>query len=122
LRDSRRARGPLLTVFDASPQARRGLAAATRLARALGSELVILAPVGSGTSDRSARVEAERWLAAEQVAGIALPVRAERTSVLAAARAHRGILLVLPLQVAAEWSPDISALAADAPCPLVIAR
>jgi hypothetical protein len=117
-----RAQGPLLSVFDATPQARRGLAATTRLARMMGSELVILVPAGNTAALRSARKEAEDWLAAEQATGCALPLRLEHGSVMAAARLQRGVLLLVPMPVAAEWSADISALATDAPCPLVIAR
>jgi len=119
---SPRAQGPLLSVFDATPQARRGLAATTRLARMMGSELVILVPAGNTTALRSARNQAEDWLAAEHATGCTLPLRLEYGSVMGAARLQRGVLLVVPMPVAVEWSADISALATDAPCPLVIAR
>jgi hypothetical protein len=66
--------------------------------------------------------EAENWLAAEQAEGLALPTRLEYGSVMAAARSHGAMLLVLPAPIASAWSRDSSALATDAPCTLVIAR
>jgi hypothetical protein len=117
-----RARGPLLTVFDATPPAQRGLAAAARLARRTGSELVVLVPAGNHAAGRSARTEVEEWLAAESVAGIAVPIHIDRASVMAVARARRCALLVLPAPLASAWSVDIGLLADAAPCPLVIAR
>jgi hypothetical protein len=117
-----RARGPLTTVFDTTSPAWRALAATTRLARTTGSELVILVPAGNAASARSARKEAEEWIGAGEAAGVALPIRLEHRSVMAAARAHRSVVLVLPVSVASRWSVDVSALATDAPCPLVIAR
>jgi hypothetical protein len=119
---SSRTSGPLLAVFDATPQAQRGLAATTRLARKMGSELVVLVPAGNTAAIRSARQQAEDWLAAEQSGGRALPVRLEHGSVIAAVRSHKAVLLVLPVPLATQWLADISALAADAPCPLVLAR
>ena len=117
-----RARGPLVTVFDTSSAAWRALAATARLARTTGSELVILVPAGNAESARSARKEAEEWLAASAVPGVASPIHLEHGSVVAAARAHRAVVLVLPVSIASRWSVDVPALAADAPCPLVIAR
>jgi hypothetical protein len=115
-------RGPLLSVFDATPAAQRGLAAAIRLARRTGSELVILVPAGNGAAGRSARREAEEWLRTEAIAGIALPGPLDRGGVLAVARARRCALVVLPVPLVAGWSVDIALLADAAPCPLVLAR
>lgn len=117
-----RKRGPLLSVFDATPAAQRGLAAAMRLAHRTGSELVILVPDGNGAASRSARREAEEWLRTEGVTGFALPGLLDRAGVLAVARARRCALVVLPAPLVAEWSVDLALLADAAPCPLVLAR
>lgn len=116
------ARAPLLTVFDATPSAERGLAAAMRLARRTGRELVILVPAGGGATSRSARREAEDGLAAEGIAGVAVASTLDRGNVLAEARARRSALVVLPASLVARWTEDVALLADAAPCPLVIAR
>ena len=119
---SARTRGPLMTVFDASPASRRGLAAAARLANRNEREVVVLVPAADRGDARSLRTEAESALAANRATGVALPTRLERGDVMATARSRRCALLVLPGPLVALWSPDIASIAGGAPCPLVIAR
>ena len=128
---ARRAAGGMpssvAVIFDASAASLRGLAAATGLARTLERELLILVPRGDAAAapsatQRSAGEQARDWLAAEGVAGTAVPLAPTRDALLAAVRVHGGSLLALPAATLAAFATDLAALAADAPCTLILVR
>jgi hypothetical protein len=114
-------------IFDASAASVRGLAAATGLARTLERELLILVPRGGVTTEpsateRAASEQAREWLAAERVAGAAVLLAPNRDALFAAVRIHGGSLLALPAATLAAFATDLAALAADAPCTLILVR
>jgi hypothetical protein len=107
-------------LFDASAPAQRGLAAATRLARAIQRELLILVPQ-SGTA-AAADDEARSWLAAERLAGEALRLPPTAEALFALLRAHGGSTLTLPAAALSALAGDLAALVEDAPCALILVR
>jgi hypothetical protein len=118
--ERQRARQPVGAVFDTSPAARRGLAAATRLAHALGRDLLILVPDGSAGSQ--AEREALAWLAAEAIAGRAVGLPHAPGLLRATLRGHPTSMLAVPAPEAAALAMDLAVLAAEMACPLVIVR
>ncbi len=128
---ARRTRGAMpasvAVIFDASAASLRGLAAATGLARMLERELLILVPRGGAATEpsateRSAGEQARDWLVAEGVAGAAVTLAPTRDALYAAVRIHGGSLLALPAATLAAFATDLAALAADAPCTLILVR
>jgi len=113
---------PVAALFDASAGGLRGLAAATRLARAIDRELLILVPRSEGAGPCVASDEARAWLAAEQVAGRALPLPPTAAALFAAVRAHGGATLAMPVSALAALAVDLAALATDAPCTVILVR
>jgi hypothetical protein len=116
----RAARRPVAALFDASEGAQRGLAAATRLARTIGRELLILVPRSGADDDASD--EARAWLAAEGLAGRALPLPRTAAALFAAVRTHGGATLALPVSALTALAVDLAALAAGAPCTVILVR
>lgn len=118
----RARRRSVAVLFDASAAAQRGLVAATRLARAVDSELLILLPQGRAAASAAARDQAQAWLAAEQLAGHAVPLAPTVADLFAAVRAHGGSSLALPVPALSMIRADLAALAGDAPCTLILVR
>lgn len=114
--------GPVVALFDASPEALRALAATTQLARALGRKLVVLVPAGEGKAHRALRQRAREWLAAEQVDGLVVPLTAVHSALVEAMRARRGGVLALPASALSARHVTLAMLVADLCCPLVIVR
>ncbi len=121
-RDSSRLSRQLITIFDASPEALRALAATTLLARALSCTMLILVPDDGDAGSRGAFQAARDWLTSEEIAGFALPLAADQHLLEAAARSPKVVLVALPAPILKQWPIDIAALAAAVRCPLVIAR
>jgi hypothetical protein len=111
---------PVGALFDASAAARRGLAAATRLARAAERSLLVLIP--GGPAARAAEAEARAWLAGEAIPGRTLVLPPTHSGLHAALRGHRTSILTVPAPETAVVATDLAALAAELACPLVIVR
>ncbi len=114
--------GPVAVLFDASPEARRALVAATRFARALSCALLILVPGNDAAPQRAVLKRAREWLAAEGIGGVALALAPDQRALIAAVRARGGLVLTLPEPALAAWPLDLAALVTAIACPLVIAR
>jgi nucleotide-binding universal stress UspA family protein len=111
---------PVAALFDASPAARKTLAVAAGLARAVERELLVFVPVGRGAIE--AEAEARAWLAGEGISGRTLLLPPGPGPLLAALRAQRTAMLAMPAPETATLAMDLAALAADMLCPLVIVR
>ena len=114
--------GPVVSLFDASPEALRALAATTRLARTLSRTLVILVPAGEGKAQRAVRQRALEWLAAERVEGVVAPLTAAHPALVEAMRARHGRVLALPASALARRQVTLAMLVADLACPVIIVR
>ncbi len=114
--------GPVVSLFDASPEALRALAATTRLARALARKLVILVPAGEGKAQRALGQRAREWLAAEQVEGVVVPLTGAHSALVEAMRTRRGRVLALPASALSARQVTLAMLVADLTCPVVIVR
>ncbi len=112
----------MAALFDASPEAVRALAAATRLARALSRTLIVLVPAGEGPAHRSARQKAREWLAAEQVEGVVVPLAVALSSLVDVVRLRRGRMLALPASALSARRLRLATLVAELTCPVVIVR
>jgi hypothetical protein len=117
-----RVRRPVAVLFDASPPGRRGLAAATRYARAIQRELLILVPHADPAILNAARTEASAWLAAQAQAGRALPLAPTADALFAVLRTLGGSALALPESTLGALNVDVEALAAGAPCTIILVR
>jgi len=114
--------GPIATLFDASAGAQRALAATSRLADALGCELLVLVPDGEAQAAQALRREAREWLNAQPVAGRTLLLAADQAALLDTVRTSESVLLALPATALEAWPIDLESLLARVLCPLVIAR
>jgi hypothetical protein len=114
--------GPVAVLFDASSDALRALAAATRLARALARQLIIIVPAADGDTHPAVRQRAREWLAAEQVEGQVVPVTAARPALVAAVRSRKSGALALPASGLSARHLQLAMLVAEVTCPVLIVR
>ena len=117
-----RARRPVAALFDASAAARRGLAAASRLARAFDRELLILIPRSTAADESAASEAARAWLAAERLGGSAVLLAPTAQALFALVRTQGGTTLALPVPALPTFAVDLPALAANAPCTVILVR
>jgi hypothetical protein len=114
--------GPVAALCDGSPEALRALEAAARLATRLTRRLAVLVPGTEGADREAAAARARDWLAVRGTTGAVVPIGRDREALLAALRARRVAVLALPATALAAVPLDPEALAAEASCPLIIAR
>jgi hypothetical protein len=113
---------PIATLFDASVAAWRSLDAASRVARALGNAILVLASPAGGGSSREGSESAATWLRREGLAGDVVTVARDWHALRAALRARPPALLVVPASEDAPSAQELRQLMLDLPCPLMIVR
>lgn len=121
-RASARRAQPIAALFDASVAAWRSLDAASRVARALGSAILVLAAPAGGEASRDDSETAAAWLRREGLAGDVVPVERDSRALSAVLRARHPALLVLPASEDAPSAQELRQLMFDLPCPLMIVR
>jgi hypothetical protein len=113
---------PIAALFDASVAGWRSLDAASRVARALGSGILVLAAPPGAEASRQHSETAAAWLRREGIASDVVPVTRDSRALSAVLRAHPAALLVLPASDVTPQAPELRQLMLELPCPLMIVR